>query len=49
MGWSTNNGNDWHTDLIDLGQSVECEIVRGQIYAAVKYNNEWKACIIETK
>ncbi|MDE5890434.1 MAG: hypothetical protein K2H10_05390, partial [Bacteroidales bacterium] len=25
------------------------EITRGEIYAAVKYNNVWKACVISTK
>ncbi len=48
IGFST-GGNGWSTEVKEFSQAVTCTILRGQIYAAVKYNNEWKACIIETE
>lgn len=39
----------WEFKSLDLTPNKEIEILRGRIYAAVKYNGKWKACIIETK
>ena len=45
----TNNmmGGPWNTSF-DIGKATDVKIVRGRIYAAVKYKNEWRACIIES-
>lgn len=40
---------EWKFESLDLTPNKEIEILRGRIYAAVKYNGKWKACIIETK
>ncbi|MDR2911823.1 MAG: hypothetical protein LBV38_00765 [Alistipes sp.] len=39
----------WSFGMKDLGRSTETTISRGQIYAAVKYGDEWRACVIKTQ
>lgn len=34
--------------LAILKKTSTQEIKRGRIYGAVKYNGEWRACVIET-
>lgn len=43
------NGNTtFGLDDISFGDSVDVVIGRGRIYGAVKYQNEWRACVIES-
>ena len=37
------------TTFSPVSDPAKIEITRGEIYAAVKYNNAWKACVISTK
>lgn len=39
----------WIFDSLTMEPACDMEIARGQIYAAVKYNGKWKACVIETR
>lgn len=32
-----------------LSPAENVSIIRGPIYGAVKYDNQWRACVIETK
>ncbi len=35
--------------VLDISQNAEVDIRRGCIYGAVKYNGQWKACVIKTE
>lgn len=45
----SNKGGGWKYDSVKIDQATEVEIKRGRVYGAVKYNNEWRACVIETE
>jgi len=50
VGLRTSSSN-WQISmsLKKISSAKEVSIVRGRVYGAVKYNNEWRACIIESK
>lgn len=50
LSFSTNlsGSGQWATNLANFEQCTEVTIKRGRIYGAVKYDGEWRACIIET-
>ncbi len=39
----------WSVCNLSVGNVTETSIARGKIYAAVKYNGQWRACVIKTK
>lgn len=50
VGFSNNMaGGGWTAGVKSFGSSTDVKIIRGRVYGAVKYNNEWRACIIETE
>lgn len=42
-------GGGFKYSNISFSPAKDVAIVRGRIYGAVKYKNEWRACIIETE
>ena len=42
------SGGSWSFKNLDFKRTSTQEIKRGRIYGAVKYNGEWRACVIET-
>ena len=48
VGISTDLAGSITTSLKDFSQSINTTILRGDIYAAVKYDNQWRACRIRT-
>lgn len=50
LGFSTNlSTGSLHIKNFNFSSSKDVKILRGKVYGAVKYNDEWRACIIETK
>ncbi len=43
------HGGGWNTKVQSVGITTDVNIIRGRIYAAVKYDNQWRACVIETE
>ena len=44
-----NGATTFNLKNFSMGECVDVKIGRGRIYGAVKYNNEWRACVIESK
>lgn len=42
-------GGGFHYKNVSFSPSKDISIIRGRIYGAVKYNDQWRACVIETK
>lgn len=42
------SGGGWSFEDLNIKSTSTQEIKRGRIYGAVKYNGEWRACVIET-
>lgn len=42
------SGGGWSFKDLSIKKTSTQEIKRGRIYGAVKYNGEWRACVIET-
>ena len=49
VGFSSTIGGKYRFDNINISSSKSVSITRGKIYGAVKYDDEWRACVIETK
>lgn len=49
IGFKYNPDGGLKFDDLKLSPSNGMKIIRARIYGAVKYDNEWRACIIETK
>lgn len=49
VGFSSTIGGKYRFDNINISTSKSVSIIRGKIYGAVKYDDEWRACVIETK
>ena len=47
--WSSNGGFDWSKSVKVLDSAIRSDVRRARVFAAVKYGNQWRACIIETK
>lgn len=50
LGFKSNlAGGGFKYDKASFSPAKDVSIIRGRIYGAVKYNGEWRACIIETE
>lgn len=50
VGFAYNSpGGGFKFGSLDVKAAKKVHIVRGQIYGAVKYRNEWRACVIATE
>ena len=50
IGFKSNmSGGGFHYKNMSFSPAKDVSIIRGRIYGAVKYDNQWRACVIETK
>jgi hypothetical protein len=50
IGFKSNmSGGGFHYKNSSFSPAKDVSIIRGRIYGAVKYDNQWRACVIETK
>ncbi|WP_301385149.1 hypothetical protein [uncultured Alistipes sp.] len=49
LGFGSNlAGGGFHYKKVSFSPSKDVSIIRGRVYGAVKYNDQWRACVIET-
>ena len=42
-------GGGWSLKPKEMSPANNMKILRGQVYGAVKYRNQWRACVIEAQ